>query len=69
MRISVIGCGYVGLVVGLGFCELGNEVRFVDVDEEKVKKINLKEPPFSFLYMKDGNRVMYTRLRQSGRYR
>ena len=46
MRISVIGCGYVGLVVGLGFCELGNEVRFVDVDEEKVKKINLKEPPF-----------------------
>jgi UDPglucose 6-dehydrogenase len=46
MRISIIGCGYVGLITGIGFCELGNEVCFIDVDEEKIKKINLKKPPF-----------------------
>jgi len=45
MRISVIGSGYVGLVTGMGFVKLGNEVIFVDVDEKKIKMINNTQPP------------------------
>ncbi|NJE05556.1 UDP-glucose/GDP-mannose dehydrogenase family protein [Thermococcus sp. M36] len=45
MKVSVIGSGYVGLVTGMGFVKLGNEVIFVDVDERKVKMINNAEPP------------------------
>ncbi len=40
MKISIIGCGYVGTVTGTGFAELGNEVIFVDVDAEKVDALN-----------------------------
>lgn len=45
MRISVIGSGYVGLVTGMGFVELENEVIFVDVDERKIEMINSGKPP------------------------
>ena len=40
MRVSVIGTGYVGLVSGACLAELGHEVLCVDVDQEKVEKIN-----------------------------
>ncbi len=36
MNISVIGTGYVGLVCGAGFSEMGNTVYCVDADAEKV---------------------------------
>ena len=39
MKISVIGTGYVGLVTGTCLAETGNEVICVDIDEEKVKKM------------------------------
>ncbi|MFP3871951.1 MAG: UDP-glucose dehydrogenase family protein [Candidatus Natronoplasma sp.] len=45
MKISIIGTGYVGLVTGVGFAHHGHEVTCVDIDEEKVKKINAAEPP------------------------
>lgn len=45
MRVSVIGSGYVGLVTGMGFVKLGNEVIFVDVDEKKIEMINNAQPP------------------------
>ncbi|MEE9564383.1 MAG: UDP-glucose/GDP-mannose dehydrogenase family protein [Candidatus Hydrothermarchaeaceae archaeon] len=44
-KISIIGTGYVGLVTGVCFAELGNNVVCVDVDEERVKKINSATPP------------------------
>ena len=49
MRIAVIGTGYVGLVVGAGLAENGNEVVCVDVDQSKVRalqrgKIPIYEP-------------------------
>lgn len=39
MKISVIGTGYVGLVTGTCFAEMGNNVWCVDVDEEKVYRL------------------------------
>lgn len=40
MDISVIGTGYVGLPAGTGLASKGHQVTCVDIDEEKVKKIN-----------------------------
>src|ERR1051326_780740 len=37
MRISVIGTGYVGLVVGTCLAETGNSVICVDIDERKLR--------------------------------
>ena len=35
MKIAVIGTGYVGLVSGTCFVEVGNTVTCVDVNEDK----------------------------------
>ncbi len=40
MKISVIGTGYVGLVSGTCFAELGHDVCCIDVDENKIKTLN-----------------------------
>ena len=39
MKISIIGTGYVGLVTGTCFSDLGNEVICVDVDENKIRQL------------------------------
>ncbi|CAN5671999.1 UDP-glucose/GDP-mannose dehydrogenase family protein [soil metagenome] len=38
-QISIIGSGYVGLVYGVAFADLGNDVIGVDIDAEKVKML------------------------------
>lgn len=40
MRICMIGTGYVGLVTGACLAEMGNDVWCVDVDEEKITRLN-----------------------------
>lgn len=40
MRISIIGSGYVGIVSGVCLAEKGFYVTCVDIDKEKVEKIN-----------------------------
>ncbi|MBU2514590.1 UDP-glucose/GDP-mannose dehydrogenase family protein [bacterium] len=40
MKVSVFGSGYVGLVAGACFAESGNDVVCVDIDEEKIQKLN-----------------------------
>jgi len=45
MKISVIGTGYVGLVVGTCFAESGNDVICVDVDEQKLRTLKRGESP------------------------
>lgn len=45
MKISVIGTGYVGLVSGTCLAEKGHEVVCVDVDREKVERVNRGDPP------------------------
>jgi UDPglucose 6-dehydrogenase len=45
MKITVIGTGYVGLVVGTCFAENGNRVSCVDVDERKIKLLKEGKAP------------------------
>ena len=40
MNIVVIGSGYVGLVSGTCFSEMGNKVTCVDIDKNKIDKLN-----------------------------
>lgn len=40
MKITIIGTGYVGLVTGACFSEMGNNVCCVDIDEKKVDDLN-----------------------------
>ena len=46
MRITVIGSGYVGLVVGACLADNGSDVVCADVDEKKVKKLGQGIVPF-----------------------
>jgi UDPglucose 6-dehydrogenase len=45
MKISIIGSGYVGLVTGVCFADLGHHITFVDIDSEKVAAINSGRAP------------------------
>lgn len=40
MKIAMVGTGYVGLVTGTCFAEMGNRVWCVDVDEDKIVALN-----------------------------
>ena len=52
-KIAVIGTGYVGLVTGLVFAKLGHYVHFIDLDEEKVSKLQNQVLPFYEPGLKD----------------
>ncbi len=39
-NITIIGTGYVGLVTGVGLSEFGNRVICVDIDNDKISKLN-----------------------------
>jgi UDPglucose 6-dehydrogenase len=46
MKVSVVGCGYLGAVHAASMAELGHEVVGVDVDERKVAALNAARAPF-----------------------
>lgn len=46
MKITVIGTGYVGLVAGACFADVGVHVTCVDVDETKLEKLRRGQVPF-----------------------
>ena len=40
MKITVFGSGYVGLVTGACLADVGNEVLCIDIDADKINKLN-----------------------------
>ena len=46
MKIAIVGTGYVGLVTGACFAEMGAEVACVDTDERKISALEKAEIPF-----------------------
>ena len=45
MKIAVIGTGYVGLVSGACFAEVGNDVLCVDLDQKKINALKQGQIP------------------------
>ena len=67
MKICIIGTGYVGLVSGTCFADLGNLVWCVDKDQEKIDMLNsgistIYEPGLEELVSKNflANRLKFT---------
>jgi UDPglucose 6-dehydrogenase len=46
MKMSVVGCGYLGAVHAAAMAELGHEVIGIDVDERKIAALAVGEAPF-----------------------
>lgn len=46
MKISVIGCGYLGAVHAASMAELGHEVIGIDIDPDRVETLSRGEAPF-----------------------
>lgn len=46
MRISVVGCGYLGAVHAACMAKLGHHVVGIDVDQQKVSALSASEAPF-----------------------
>ena len=45
MKIAVIGTGYVGLVAGACFADLGNNVICADIDAKKIRGLEIRKIP------------------------
>ena len=45
MNITVVGAGYVGLVTGTCFAEMGNDVVCVDIDAKKIEQLKRGKSP------------------------
>jgi UDPglucose 6-dehydrogenase len=64
-RLAVFGAGYAGLVSGVGFAELGHEVRVRDVVAEKIARLRrgevpVYEPELDALIAKNRERIVFT---------
>jgi UDPglucose 6-dehydrogenase len=67
MNITIIGSGYVGLVSGACFAELGNRVTCVDIDPVKIEKLNqgiipIFEPGLETMVLNNKNLFFTTEL-------
>ncbi|WP_233883724.1 UDP-glucose dehydrogenase family protein [Tenacibaculum piscium] len=67
MNIAVIGSGYVGLVSGACFSEMGNKVTCVDIDQNKIDKLHqgiipIYEPGLEKMVLKnvEKNNLLFT---------
>ncbi len=73
MNIAVIGTGYVGLVTGTCFAEMGNNVICVDINQEKIAalrsgKLTIFEPDLDVLFernVKQGRLSFTTNLKEA----
>ena len=46
MRITIMGTGYVGLVTGACFADLGHQVTCIDINKKKIAKLKKSTVPF-----------------------
>lgn len=53
MKITIVGTGYVGLVTGTCFAEVGHEVMCVDNDPRKIEMLNRLEMPIYEIGLED----------------
>jgi UDPglucose 6-dehydrogenase len=67
MKIAMIGTGYVGLVTGTCLADSGNDVTCVDIDQEKIERLEqgqipIYEPGLSELVVRNASagRLMFT---------
>ena len=63
MNIAIVGTGYVGLVSGTCFAETGNNVVCIDIDENKVLRMQNGEVPI----YEPGLEVLFERNTEQGR--
>jgi UDPglucose 6-dehydrogenase len=63
MKITIVGTGYVGLVSGTCFAETGNQVVCVDIDKDKVKRMQNGEVPI----YEPGLEILFERNTKQGR--
>src|ERR1700741_3954115 len=66
MRIAVVGSGYVGLVAGACFADLGHEVLLVDNDQQKLAALRSGQVPIHEKFLPEllgrhrGNRLTFS---------
>lgn len=67
MRLSVIGCGYVGLVTGACLAEAGHDVMCTDIDVARIAQLNAGTVPIYEEHLEEvlasarkGGRISYT---------
>ncbi|MER3437567.1 MAG: UDP-glucose 6-dehydrogenase [Chloroflexota bacterium] len=65
MRVTIFGIGYVGLVTGACFADVGNDVVCVDIDEERIQRLQRGEVPI----YEPGLSEMVARTQRAGRLR
>jgi UDPglucose 6-dehydrogenase len=63
MRVTVFGSGYVGLVTGACLADVGNHVMCVDIDEDKIARLDRGDIPI----YEPGLETIIKRARDSGR--